>query len=307
MTRRADLRGVMGSEQELTAVLTAVFGEAGLDGSLHALDIDSAAEVRHRSDEVWHSASTGEVPILVTLMRAVAAGEVSLQERVRIPADGRTPGMTGLSVMRYEAELALRDVAQLMIAVSDNHATDLVLGRVSPQQVTAAMRELGLAVTTLEETLGQTYQRLASSDPGADLDLTPAAAPWHSTAAEMCRLLRKIWLDEAAPARLCEEMRTILRSSVLPEGLDSAFPLPVQVQTGGKSGVAFFIDTDGESGISLVVRNEVGVIEYPDGGRYAVAVFTRTGSREAKLRDLTASRAIGMAALAAVEHLRALS
>ena len=102
-------------------------------------------------------------------------------------------------------------------------------------------------------------------------------------------------------------MRTILRSSVLPEGLDSAFPLPVQVQTGGKSGAAFFIDTDGASGISLVVRNEVGVIEYPDGGRYAVAVFTRTGSREAKLRDLTASRAIGMAALAAVEHLRALS
>ncbi len=296
----------MGSERELTAVLTAVFAEAGLDGCLHALDIDHGAEIRHRSHEIWHSASTATVPILVTLMRAVAAGEVSLRERVRIPADGRTPGSTGLSVMRHEAELALRDVAQLMIAVSDNHATDLVLSRVSPQRVTAAMRELGLAATTLEETLGQTYQRLTFSDPGAEPDLTPAAAPWRSTAADMCHLLRKIWLDEAAPARLCEEMRTILRLSVLLEGLDSAFPLPVQVQTGAKSGAAFFIHADRESGTSLVIRNEVGVIEYPDGGRYAVAVLTRTGSREAKLRDLTASRAIGMAALAAVEHLRAL-
>jgi beta-lactamase class A len=295
----------MDAQQEVAAVLAAAFGEASLDGCLHALDIDGPAEVRYRSDEVWHSASTGKVPILVTLMRAVAAGEVSLQERMRIPADGRTPGFTGLSVMRYEAELALRDVAQLMIAVSDNHATDVVLGRVSPSRVTAVMRELGLTVTTLEETTGETYQRLTSSDPGTDPDLEPGAAPWRSTAAEMCRLLRKIWRDEAAPTMLCEEMRTILRSSVLPEGLDSCFPLAVQVRTGGKSGTAFFIDTDGESGTSLVVRNEVGVIEYPDGGRYAVAVFTRTDSSEAKLHDLAAGRAIGMAALAAVDYLRA--
>ena len=41
-----------------------------------------------------------------------------------------------------------------------------------------------------------------------------------------------------------------------------------------------------------MVRNEVGVIGYPDGGRYAVAVFTRTDNSEAKLHNLAASGAI---------------
>lgn len=295
----------MDSKQEVTAALAAAFGAADLDGCLHALDIGGTAELGYRSDEICVSASTGKVPVLVALMRAVAAGELSLRQRIRIPAAGRTPGSTGLSVMSYEAELALRDVAQLMIAVSDNHATDVVLDRVPPQRVTAAMRELGLIATTLEETVGQTYQRLDSGDPGVDQERTGEAAPWRTTAAEMCRLLRQIWRDEAAPAELCHEMRTILRSSALSQGLDSGFPLPVQVLTGSKSGAEFFIDTDDQSGTNLVVRNEVGVIEYPDGGRYAVAVFTRTGSPAAKLRDPAASRAIGAAALAAVEYLRA--
>jgi len=77
--------------------LEAAFGEASLDGSVHALDTDGGAEVCYRSDEVWHSAPTGKVPILVALMRAVAAGEAFLRERARIPADGRTPGFSGLS------------------------------------------------------------------------------------------------------------------------------------------------------------------------------------------------------------------
>lgn len=293
----------MEHQQGMTAALAAAFGEANLDGCLHALDIDGAAQVSYRGDEVCRAASTGKVPILVALLRAVAAGEADLRERVRIPAAGRTPGPTGLSAMRYAAKLALRDVAQLMIAVSDNHATDVVLSRVPPQQVTAAMRELGLTTTSVAETISQTYQRFAAPDP--EQDLKPETAPWRTTPAEMCRLLAMIWRDEAAPAAECAQMRTILRTCATSNGLDSGFPLAVQARTSAKTGTEFFIDTDDEAGATLVVRNEVGVIEYPDGGRYAVAIFTRSESREAKLRDLAASRAIGRAARAAVNHLRA--
>lgn len=295
----------MDDQHEVTAMVAAAFSEAALDGCLHALDIDGTAEISCRSDEVCESASTGKVPILVTLMRAVAAGELSLDERVVIPAGGRTAGPTGLSVMSHAAELALRDVAQLMISVSDNHATDVVLERVSPQRVTAAMRELGLMVTTLDETIDQFQQRLSSAGSFADLDLKPDAAPWRTTAAEMCRLLKAIWRDEAAPAVLCQEMRTILQSCLTSNGLDSEFPLPVQARSSRKTGTAFYVEAEGETGTKLVVRNEVGVLEYPEGDRYAVAVFTRTDSSELKLRDLKASHAIGTAARIAVDHLRA--
>jgi len=51
-----------------------------------------------------------------------------------------------------------------------------------------------------------------------------------------------------------------------------------------------------------VVRNEVGVAEYPDGRRYAIAVFTRTALRHARRPDV--DRAIGEAARRAVDRLR---
>ena len=51
-----------------------------------------------------------------------------------------------------------------------------------------------------------------------------------------------------------------------------------------------------------VVRNEVGVAEYPDGRRYALAVFTRTTAPHTRRPDV--DRAIGEAARAAVEQLR---
>jgi beta-lactamase class A len=68
----------------------------------------------------------GKVPILVALMQAIAAGD-ALDERVTFGAGERNGGPTGLSVMTHPAELALDDVAQLMICVRDNHATDIVL------------------------------------------------------------------------------------------------------------------------------------------------------------------------------------
>src|SRR5947207_10889615 len=94
--------------------LAETFGEVGVEGALHARELDGAGEVRYRSEQVDHLASMGKVPILVALMRSIAAGEHSLEERVRIPAAtaegdveagtantaARTLGPTGLSVMR---------------------------------------------------------------------------------------------------------------------------------------------------------------------------------------------------------------
>lgn len=59
----------------------------------------------------------------------------------------------------------------------------------------------------------------------------------------------------------------------------------------------------GKTGSLPTLRNEVGVVEYPDGGRYAVAVFTRTAHTAATLP--AADAVIGTAARTAVDALRA--
>ncbi|MFD0734244.1 hypothetical protein [Planotetraspora mira] len=58
-----------------------------------------------------------------------------------------------------------------------------------------------------------------------------------------------------------------------------------------------------ETGTPPTLRGEIGVVGHPDGGRYAVAVFTRSfGTAQNQPR---ADAAIGSAARVAIDHLRA--
>jgi beta-lactamase class A len=62
------------------------------------------------------------------------------------------------------------------------------------------------------------------------------------------------------------------------------------------------VELAGKTGTLPFVRNEAGVVTYPDGHRYAVAVFTRTES--ALDRDAAVDAATGRAARLAVDALR---
>jgi beta-lactamase class A len=104
----------------------------------------------------------------------------------------------------------------------------------------------------------------------------------------MTALLARIWRDEAASAAGCHEMRRVLRLQVCRHRLGSGFP-------GDDMRVA------GKSGNLLNLRGEAGVVELPDGHRYAVAVFTRSTS--AALSNPGAEAAIGTSARIAVDQL----
>ena len=288
------------------ARIESVFSDVGKDGCLQVIDVDGDAEISLRPDQVCASASTGKVPILVALMRAVAAGELSLEEQIEVPVNGRTDGPSGLSAMRYPARLALGDLAHLMIAISDNHATDLVLQRVPPRLVNAAMRELGLAVTTFDATIHEFFAAFAAHETFPEIDLRAEVAAWRTTPAEMCRLLRAIWRNEAAPEAQCEQMRAILRCCLTSNGLEASLPVAAQARNARKTGTLLLVDGEDPTGPNLVVRNEVGVVEYPDGRRYAVAVFTRVENGDLKLRDLASEQAVGTAVRLALDHLRLL-
>ncbi|WP_309244427.1 serine hydrolase [Micromonospora parastrephiae] len=77
----------------------------------------------------------------------------------------------------------------------------------------------------------------------------------------MTRLLTLIWRDEAGPAAACAMVRTWMARQIFWTRLAAGFPPGVRVS--GKTGAL--------PGLHL----EAGAAEYPDGGRYAIAVFAR--------------------------------
>jgi beta-lactamase class A len=103
----------------------------------------------------------------------------------------------------------------------------------------------------------------------------------------MTTLLRLIWTDQAGPADACRRVRTLMGQLLTKNRLASGFPFPAKVSA--KSG-----------GLAGTVRNEIGVVEFPDGRAYALAVFTRT---ESDGMEAPMNRAIGEAAALAVRAL----
>ncbi|WP_442816475.1 serine hydrolase [Streptomyces sp. NBC_01304] len=281
--------------------MRAAFVEAGVTGWLHAVDIDSGAEVDSGADHPVVTASVHKLCLLVALHEQAAAGRVDLAERVECAVDGRTAGGTGVAAMLDPVGMSLRDLGYLMMAVSDNAAADVLLSRVGLDEVNAVTGRLGLARTHAVHTFGELLGSLREdAGPGgaavlaephviARLRALDPGRTNRSTPRDMTRLLAAVWRDEAGTPEHCAAMRRLLGLQVWPHRMASGFPFD-DVHVAGKTG-------------SLpTLRNEVGVVEYPDGGRYAVAVFTRAADPAATLPS--ADAVIGSAARIAVDALR---
>lgn len=298
--------------EDMRAALAAV----GASARVHAVDLDTGAAVGIDPDEPVALASVFKIAVLLELARQAGAGERSLTDRIHVPADGRAPGPTGLSVMQDAVELSLRDLMTLMISISDNAATDVCVALAGIDRINATLHDLGLVRTTIvadcRTLLDDLARELGFDDAEAFLAFDAASSPERatelaaamrtaraidavdtnvSTARETTRLLELIWNDEAAPAEACAEARRILGLQVFRDRLASGFPDEVTVS--GKTGTLPFL------------RNEAGVVTYPDGGRYAVAVFARAPSPAYRQPDQ--DRVIGTVARIAVDHLRSVS
>ena len=285
--------------------IEAAFRSAGVTGFLHVVDIDTGRDVAVGADEPVVLASVFKVPLLVAFHRQAAAGVLDPAEQVTLRPDDRTAGPTGVSALLDEVRMSLRDLTCLMITVSDNAAADVVMDRVGLDAVNATAADLGLRHTVIEGN-GRDLHESLLADAGADsvaevwarLDepglqgrlraLDPLRTS-RSTPRDMTRLLSMIWRDEAAPPAESAAMRRLFGLQVWPHRLSSGFPYDDVV-------------VSGKTGTLPTLRNEVGAVEYPDGARYAVAVFTRSMLPVAVLPE--ADAVIGSAARIAVESLR---
>jgi beta-lactamase class A len=202
-------------------------------------------------------------------------------------------------------QISLRDLAWLMIGVSDNAATDVICDAVGVDAVNARLAALGLTSTvlvgdcrglfaTISEDVGRALDEIDLTDPSLldRMRALEATATSRSTPREMTGLLARIWADEAASPSACAEVRRILGLQVWPHRLSAGFPED-EIRVSGKTGTL------------PRVRNECGVVEYGDGERYAVAVFTRSTSTA--MKNPAADAVIGTAARRAVDLLRATS
>jgi beta-lactamase class A len=252
------------------------------------VDLSTGERIEWQPDLVLPTASVIKEPILIALLRAVESGAVDLADRVPLQASERIGGSGVLKLFDGGLEPTVRDVATLMIAVSDNTATNMVLDLIGGlEPVNQAMAELGLDSIRLHnavdfELIGDDVRRLGEANVrdlcqlGLLIATRQAFGETVSATAEEI-LATQQYLDQA--------MRYTLANPYARE-LGLVAPLSVASKTG------FFTGT----------RVDAGIVRFGVGGGFAYAVANHEASDVSFLPEAEGAVLNGLVGRALVEH-----
>jgi beta-lactamase class A len=117
--------------------------------AIYAKDLTTGEIIERGADEIFPTASCIKFFILLELMRRVHQGELELDQTVPIMATQQVGGSGVLKELRAGLEMCLRDLATLMIILSDNTATNVLIDLLGLEAINRTIAGLGLESTRL--------------------------------------------------------------------------------------------------------------------------------------------------------------
>ncbi len=234
---------------------------AGVDAtvSLYARNLDTNASFGLRQNDKVRTASTIKLPIMAAVFAAVQAGQASWEEPLTLREEDKVSGSGVLHELSGGVKLPLRDLVHLMIVVSDNTATNLVIDRITADAVNDLMDKLGLAATrSMRKVRGDGNQLKAPSgwSKAGLLEENKRFGIGSSTPREMVELLAMLPNGRVVSPDASREMLAILKRQQLKDGI------------GRKLGQ---FEVQSKSGSLDALRSDVGIVTTTK-GRVALAV-----------------------------------
>ena len=192
----------------------------------------TGAEFRFQADRPMPTASLVKLPVMVAAYAAAHAGRLSLDDRLELAAGDLVPGSRVLDKFSPGAAFTLRDAIRMMIAESDNTATNLVLAKVGIEAVNETMAALGLAGIRIHSPV---YRGGESVDPAGSrrFGLGRGTAAEFTTLAELIDsrdLERRGLVGQGACEAMLGHLRACEDRSVSPRDL------PAGVRVAHKTG-----------------------------------------------------------------------
>jgi beta-lactamase class A len=193
---RADTSGL---RRVLDSIADAHHGVVGYS----VIDLDNNVSISRRGDETFSTASLIKVAILVTVYDLVGKGELSLYDPLTVLKIDQVPGSGVAQYLHNGTILTVRDATWLMITISDNTATNLLLDRIIIRRVWDKMEALGLHHTKVHS---KTFKRNSS----VALDSSVKYGFGVTTPNEMAHLFELLARGKAVSPKADSEMLDIL-------------------------------------------------------------------------------------------------
>jgi beta-lactamase class A len=207
----AQEQGVAGLDARIKTKIASFKGHV----SVYAKNLETGATYALAADEPVRTASTIKFPIMIECFAEAAEGKLDLSEPVKLSEDEKVSGSGILQDLSAAREYPLRDLIMLMITLSDNTATNLIINRVGGNAVNARMAKLGLEQTrSMRKILGDGNKLKPFPSGISDEGAKPENKKWgigRSSPHEMVILLEKLYRGDLVNKNASAEMLEILK------------------------------------------------------------------------------------------------
>lgn len=202
-----------------------------------------------QGDVQFPSASTVKIPIMIEIWRMIDRGEAALDDQYLVAREDKSNGSGVLRLMRGGLPVSLADLLYLMIAISDNTATNMLIRLAGMDCINATMQELGMTNSVLGRLM---VGRLAIEGEQENL----------ATPKDYARVIDAIFTGCAASPEACASMVATLAKQQDVRRIGRFVPTANGYRWGSKTGT------------NIGVTNDVGFIISPQ-GRMVISVFVR--------------------------------
>lgn len=239
--------------------------------ALAVKNLETGESYYFNADEVMPTASLIKVAVLIEAYQQVAEGKLKLTDRVVLRAADKVPG-SGVLTDHFSdgADISLRDAIRLMIAFSDNTATNLVLDRTGIVPVNKRMEAWGFPNTQINAKV------FRGSTTSVAPDRTRRYGLGSTTAREMVGLMEELQVGERCRPAFKLMILNHLRNNQDKDKFKRFLPSGVVVAH--------------KDGSTNDTRTDAGLI-YTSGGIVAVCVLT-TGNKDQRWQSDNAGNAL---------------
>lgn len=253
--------------------IAARINASGATVGLYYRDLDSGDSLAYAADRRYHAASTMKVPVMVQVFRDRDAGLLSLDDSLPVtrtfaslvdgsPYDLDLADDSDSSLYaRVGGRASTRELVELMITVSSNLATNILIARVGAERANASAHALG----------ADSIQVLRGVEDGKAY---AAGRNNTTTARDLGRVLAAIADGRAASDSSCREMLGVLGRQRFNEGIPALLPPGTLVAH--------------KTGSITALYHDAGIVTTPSGRRYVLVILTRGLEKEEDAHRLVA-------------------
>lgn len=183
--------------------------------TLYAKNLETGRAVGILPEEPVRTASTIKLAIMVECFAEAAEGKLKWTEPLKITDDEKVSGTGVVQDLSNGDELPIRDLMDLMIVVSDNTATNLILNRIGGNAVNARMVRLGIPQTrVMRKILGDGTNLKPHPSGVTEEGAKPENKKWgigRSSPRDMVTILEKLYRGELISKAASDDMLAVLK------------------------------------------------------------------------------------------------